>query len=81
MRSSFNNILKSVKKPVILKDEDLLPYWFDLNFDLKTGKDLLDFCLNKSKIPQEIFMKLAENGYDSTEFRIRVDDEIFSCNK
>lgn len=77
MKNCFNNILKSIKKPIILKDEDLLPYWFDLNFDLKNGKDLFDFCLNKSKIPQEIFMKLAENGYNSTEFRTRIENEIY----
>ena len=61
-KQTFNDYVAKVPAPKQLTPETVLPYVFDLLWDIKTFKEL-----SKTRITPQQIRLLAESGFDTRE--------------
>lgn len=68
-RKTFNEIIE--KLPPLKKlspNENRLDHFFDLMWDIKTERNLFEYCHFRRTVPSPIKSALAEKGYDVKQF-------------
>jgi len=58
--------MKLLKK--LNPNENRLDYFFDLMWDIKTERDLFEYCHFRKSIPDSIKSALVERGFDIKQF-------------
>lgn len=72
MKKNFKDILKETPKPKILQMDERLPYVFDLHWDCKTLRSIVNLSLIHN---EHVLRELAQHGYDVDELKLRFKDK------